>query len=224
MATDDEDDTSPPLRYGEKEDILSGPVPAPDAEPTAAERAHAKTFAELVDKTLSGRTPPAMSADDRALLEVATVIRAASGGLALPAARQGALIEDVLRQAVGVGAGGGAGGGAGASHASGITPIGRGRARRWAPWAIAAASTLVAAAAIAMLWLRPPPKAPAPVAAEAMPARWMSRPTDPLIGPIAREHAGDAGARIDYIFADRLDGFRERRWSPGAPGARGGKP
>jgi hypothetical protein len=210
MATDDDD-------------ILSGPVPAPDAEPTAAERAHAKTFAELVDKTLSGRTPPAMSADDRALLEVATVIRAASGGLALPAARQGALIEDVLRQAVGVGAAG-AGGGAGASHASGITPIGRGRARRWAPWAIAAASTLVAAAAIAMLWLRPPQKAPAPVAVEAMPARWMSRPTDPLIGPIPREHAGDAGARIDYIFADRLDGFRERRWSPGAPGARGGKP
>jgi len=207
MATDDDD-------------ILSGPVPAPDAEPTAAERAHAKTFAELVDKTLSGRTPPAMSADDRALLEVATVIRAASGGLALPAARQGALIEDVLRQAVGVGAPRGAG----ASHASGITPIGRGRARRWAPWAIAAASTLVAAAAIAMLWLRPPPKAAAPVAAEVVPARWTSRPTDPLIGPIPREHAGEAGARIDYIFADRLDGFRERRWSPGAPGSRGGKP
>ncbi len=45
-----------------------------------------------------------MSADDRALLEVATVIRAASGGLALPAAKQSALIEDALRQAVGVGA------------------------------------------------------------------------------------------------------------------------
>jgi hypothetical protein len=207
MATDDDD-------------ILSGPVPVPDAEPTAAERAHAKTFAELVDKTLSGRAPPAMSADDRALLEVATVIRAASGGLALPAAKQGALIEDVLRQAVGVGAAGGAG----ASHASGITPIGRGRARRWAPWAIAAASTLVAAAASATLWLRPPPKAAAPVADGTVPARWTSRPTDPLIGPIPREHAGDAGARIDYIFADRLDGFRERRWSPGAPGSRGGKP
>jgi hypothetical protein len=208
MATDDDD-------------ILTGPVPEPDAEPTAAERAHAKTFAELVDKTLSGRTPPAMSADDRALLEVATVIRATSGGLPLAAPRKQALIEDVLRQAVGVG------GGVGTSGAmAAVTPIGRGRARRWAPWVIAGASTLVAAAAIATLWLRtPPPVAPAqPPVAEAVPARWTSRPSDPLIGPIPRERAGDASARIDYIFADRLDGFRERRWSPGGSGSRGGKP
>jgi hypothetical protein len=216
MATDDDDD------------ILSGPVPDPDAAPTAAERAHAKTFAELVDKTLSGRTPPAMSADDRALLEVATVIRAASGGLALPAAKQSALIEDVLRQAVGVGS-------SGADRASqgglpAVTPIGlgRARARRWAPWTIAGASTLVAAAAVATLWLRTPPKAAssaavAPVAAS-MPASWRSRPADPLIGPIAREHAGDAGARLDFIFADRLEGFRERRFGRSAPGSRGGKP
>jgi hypothetical protein len=210
-----------------EDDILTGPVPDPDAEPTAAERAHAKTFAELVDKTLSGRTPPAMSADDRALLEVATVIRATSGGLPLAAGKKRDLIEDVLRQAVG-----GAGAGASRSTMTGaVTPIQRGRARRWAPWVIAGASTLVAAAAIATLWLRTPP-APAPVA-QAVPARWTSRPTDPLIGPIPRERAGDAGARIDYIFADRLDGFRERRWSPrlreqgsspGAPASRGGKP
>ena len=206
MATDD--------------DILTGPVPDPDAEPTAAERAHARTFAELVDKTLSGRTPPAMSADDRALLEVATVIRATSGGLPLAVGKKRALIEGVLRQAVGAGAGG-----AGARQsgmASAVTPIERGRARRWAPWVIAGASTLVAAAAIAMVWLRTPPPPAAPVAS--VPAGWTSRPTDPLIGPIPRERAGDAGARIDYIFADRLDGFRERRWSPGVPGSRGGKP
>ncbi len=214
MATDDDD-------------ILTGPVPDPDAEPTAAERAHARTFADLVDKTLSGRTPPAMSADDRALLEVATVIRATSGGLPLAAGKQSAMIEDVLRQAVGVGgarAGGGAGAGSG-GHA--VTPIERGRARRWAPWVVAGASTLVAAAAVAMLWLRTPPAAPvtaaAPVAAP-VPARWTSRPADPLIGPISRERAGDAAARLDHIFADRLDGFRERRLSPAATGARGGKP
>ena len=204
MATDDDD-------------ILTGPVPEPDAEPTAAERAKARTFADLVDKTLAGRTPPAMSADDRALLEVATVIRAASGGLPLAAGKRRELVEDVLRQAVGVGAGG-----AGASVSGGVTPIARGRARRWAPWLIAGASTLVAAAAIATLWLRPLPR-PVPVA-EAVPARWTSRATDPLIGPIPRERAGDAGARIDYIFADRLDGYRERRFGPGAPGSRGGKP
>ena len=206
------------------DDILTGPVPEPDAEPTAAERAHARTFAELLDKTLSGKTPPAISADDRALLEVATVIRATSGGLELAAGKQHALIEDVLRQAVGA-----AGGGAGASPrgmSTAVVPIGRGRVRRWAPWAIAGASTLVAAAAIAMLWIRAPkPAAPvASAAAAARPASWTSRPTDPLIGPIPRERAGDASARLDYIFADRLDGFRERRLSRATSGARGGQP
>jgi hypothetical protein len=203
MATDDDD-------------ILTGPVPDPDAEPTAAERARARTFAELVDKTLSGRTPPAMSADDRALLEVATVIRVTSGGLPLAAGKQRTMIEDVLRQAVGVG-----GAGAGASMSDAVTPISRGRARRWAPWVIAGASTLVAAAAIAMLWIRTAPE-PAPMAAGVVPAHWKSRPTDPLIGEIVPQRAGDASARIDVIFADRLDGFREQRWSRG--GSRGGKP
>jgi hypothetical protein len=50
------------------DDILTAPVPAPDDEAAASERAHAKTFAELVDKALVGRAPAAMSADNRALL------------------------------------------------------------------------------------------------------------------------------------------------------------
>src|SRR5262245_63795042 len=107
-----------------EDDILTAPVPEPDDEPSAAERAHAKTFAELVDKTLSGRTPPAMSADDRALLEVATVIRAAHGNVELAPSKREAAIEDALRQAIG---------GVGASSGS-VTPIAKGRARRWAPW------------------------------------------------------------------------------------------
>ena len=82
MATDDDD-------------ILTGSVPAPDVEATPTERAHAKTFADLVDKTLAGRsTPPAMSADDRALLEVATVIRAGSGNVELSAAKRTSIVED----------------------------------------------------------------------------------------------------------------------------------
>jgi hypothetical protein len=88
-------------------------VPEPDAEPTTAERAHARTFADLVDKTLSGRTPPRI-----------------------------------------------------------IT--------RTAP------------------------------AAQLLPETWTSRPADPLIGPI-KKNVGDASARIDTIFADRLDGYRELR-------------
>jgi len=190
------------------DDTLTGSVPDPDAEPTSIELAHARRFAELVDKTLAGRTPPAISADDRALLEVATVIRATHGNLDLAPAQQAVVVEDALRQAIGAGP---------ASGAS-VAPIAQARARRWAPWIVAGASTLVAAAALAMLWLRPPElPAPAPPHAS-VPVEWTSRPADSLIGPIARDRAGDASARIDAIFADRLDGFRARRLTPrGAP-------
>jgi len=196
MATDDDD-------------ILTGPVPAPDAEATPTERAQAKTFADIVDKTLAGRTPPAMSAEDRSLLEVATVIRAATGKAELSATKRRSLVEDALRQAVG---------GAGTAVASGVTPISRAR-KRWVPWAIAGASTLVAAAAILLLLLRTPqatgeqqakiePKPPVPV-------EWTMRSADPLVGPISRDRAGDAATRIDAIYADRLDGYRQRQLARG---------
>ncbi|MBL9014842.1 MAG: hypothetical protein JNL83_11735 [Myxococcales bacterium] len=196
-----------------EDDILDSPVPAPDAEATPSERAHAKTFADIIDKTIAGKTPPAMSADDRALVEVATVIRAANGQMELAAGKQRSIVEDALRQAIG--------GAAATSTLGGPTPIGKARAKRWVPWAISAVSTMVAAAAVLVLWLRAPKHETVtvdrPVAQ--MPASWTSRPADPLIGPIAREQAGAASSRIDYIFADRLDGFRERRLSP-----RGGTP
>jgi hypothetical protein len=179
------------------DDTLTGSVPDPDIEPTPAELAHARRFAELVDKTLTGRTPPAMSADDRALLEVATVIRATHGHVELAPSRQRQVVEDALRQAIGAAPAGGS-----------VTPINRARARR-APWIVAGASTAVAAAAIAMLWLRAPK---VEIVRQAqIPAEWTSRSADALVGPITREHAGDALSRIDTIFADRLDGFRSRR-------------
>jgi hypothetical protein len=186
------------------DDPLTGSVPDPETEPTPAELAHARRFADVVEKTLAGRTPPAMSADDRALLEVATVIRATRGNLDLAPAAARAVVEDALRQAIGEAPGGGA-----------TAPFARTPMRRWAPWAVAGASTVVAAAAIALLWLRAPS---AGTATGGVPSEWMSRPADALVGPIARDRAGDASARIDAIFADRLDGFRARRL------ARGGKP
>lgn len=184
------------------QDDDSAPTPDPESEPTAAELAHARRFADLVDKTLSGPTPPAVSADDRALLEVATVIRATRGQLELAPGKQRAIVEDALRQAIGD-----------AASRSAVTPIERARARRWAPWLVAGASTLVAAAAIALLWMRPAPE-PAR-AAVSSPAEWRSRPADSLVGPIPRDRAGDASARIDAIFADRLDGYRAQRWARG---------
>jgi len=191
------------------DDLLAGPVPNPDDEPTAAERAHAKAFGELVDKTLAGRTPAAMNTDDRALLEVATVIRAASGNVELAQPKRRALIEDALRQAVGARA-------LGTSGPMSTLPTVRGirssRVRTWAPWSVAGASLAVAAAAF-VLWLRAPQ--PAGIA-RALPEAERSRPADAVVGPIARERAGDAATRIDAIFADRLDGYRAIRFG-GAP-------
>src|SRR5215210_7114130 len=113
------------MAQSEDDDFLTSDVPDADAEPTASERAHAKTFADLVDKTLSGRTPPAMSTDDRALLEVATVIRAASGNVPLSPGKQRSIVEDALRQAVG---------GTAATSLPGVTPITSAR-KRILPWA-----------------------------------------------------------------------------------------
>jgi len=190
MATDDDD-------------ILTGPVPDPEAEATTSERTRARAFAELVDKTLAGRSlPPAMSADDRALLEVATVIRAASGNAELGETKRRSIVEDALRQAVG---------GAGASGA--VVPISRAR-KRWVPWAITGASTLVAAAAVLMMWLRVP-KVEVVDRSASVPISWQPRSADALIGPISRDRAGDASTRIDAIYADRLDGYRELRLARG---------
>lgn len=204
------------------DDILTGSVPDPDSEPTAAERAHAKAFADLLDKTLaSGRMPPAMSADDRALLEVTTVIRATHSQLDLSPSKSRSLVEDALRQAIG-------GGNAATSLSSGapVTPI----KRRWLPWAVAGTATLVAAAAILLLIIRRPKivEVQAPTAqvdvAPPVPEHWKSRPTDALIGPIDSECNGPAldcartatvkaSARIDTIYSDRLAGYRDRRFA-----------
>jgi hypothetical protein len=196
-----------PTHSDDDDDLMLGAVPEPDDEPTAAERAHARTFGELVDKTLIGHTPVAMSADDRALLDVASVICATAGGLPLAASKQRSIVEDALARAIG-------GGGASASTtsespAANIVPLaGRGR-RRFVPWVIAGASTLVAAAAIVVLVVRGP-RIVHDGGVARVPTEQRSRPTDALIGPIARAHAGDADVRIDTIFADRLDGFRDR--------------
>lgn len=197
------------------DDFLTGPVPDPDAEPTAAERAHAKAFAELVDKTLaSGRMPPAMSADDRALLEVATVIRATHGVLDIGPSKQRSVVEDALRQAIG--------GGNAATSLSGapVIPL----KRRWLPWTVAGTTSLVAAAAIALLVIRKPQikVVESPVSTN-VPVEWKSRPTDALIGKISSECSGapidcareatvKTSARIDTIFSDRLAGYRDRRF------------
>lgn len=187
------------------DDMLDGAVPEPLDEASPSERAHARTFADIIDKAITGRAPAAMSSDDRALLEVATVIRAANGQAELSAQRQRSIVEDALRQAVGDR-------NTTTSGSIGVIPLAS--RRKVMPWAVAGASMLVAAAALLALWLRTPGGEVVHREETAqVPTSWTSRPADPLVGPIAPEHAGEASERIDYLFADRLDGYRERRLS-----------
>lgn len=204
MATTHDDD----------DDLLLGlgAIPEPDAEPTAGERGRARSFADIVDKTLAGHTPPAMSAEDRALLDIATLIRAAEDEVELAPERRTAIVEDALARALPGGRRRNDSlppvlGGTPVAPAP-VIPLASARRARL-PWIISATSAVAAAAAIAIVLFR----APRTVRVEAeapVPAAWRSRPADALIGPIRRERAGDAVARIDTIFADRLDGFRDR--------------
>jgi hypothetical protein len=76
-----------------------------------------------------------------------------------------------------------------------------GRRRRLVLPAGAAALLFAAAAALLLLVRRPAPP---------LPEAQRSRPADALVGPIARAQSGDARARADLLYADRLAGYRQR--------------
>lgn len=195
-----------------------GLVPDVDDEPTPAEKAKARAFGDLVDKVVAGRAPAAMSAEDRALTDAAQVIRAAHGLVDLAPARKSALIESALRRAIEAPRG-----------RETVPPVGRQEPtepparveapvvsieeRRWkrrAPWLVAGVSSVVAAAAVIALVIRTPRTPPAaPAAAPELAEHLRSRPADAVVGVIPQERAADAAGRIDAIYADRLDGYRE---------------
>jgi hypothetical protein len=85
------------------------------------------------------------------------------------------------------------------------------RWRRRAPWL--GVASIVAAAAIVMVLLRPPSPTTRPdgvtETAEVVPDSWRSRPADAVIGEIAEADAGKARERIDRIVADRMSGYRQ---------------
>jgi hypothetical protein len=55
------------------------------------------------------------------------------------------------------------------------------------------------------------------VARRRLPETMRSRAADELVGEITRERSGDALERIDAIYADRLDGYRELALAPTNP-------
>ncbi|RMH38825.1 MAG: hypothetical protein D6689_18555 [Deltaproteobacteria bacterium] len=193
--------------------IRDDDIPAPDAPADPAEQRRARSFASLVDDLIDGLPPPpALPADQRALLETATIVRASTrDAFDLPPERRRAVVDAALRAAVGPAASvpasrAGAPAPRAAPAAAGPPAVrGRSRAphRASSPWVIAA----VAAAAALALWFRPAPREPTP-GTGGWPAALRSRPADALVGRIAPARAADAAARIDQIYADRHAGFR----------------
>jgi hypothetical protein len=71
--------------------------PLPEAQADAREQAQAASFAALLDRLTSGHAlPPAMTAEERALVETAGMVRASARPVALAQERQRALIDAVL--------------------------------------------------------------------------------------------------------------------------------
>lgn len=86
------------------------------------------------------------------------------------------------------------------------------RVVRTLPWVVAT----VAAAAAVIIFVVPRDKKdgeraerPIPADVTKLSVANTSRPADPLVGRIERSAAGAASDRIDIIFADRLDGYRD---------------
>lgn len=152
----------------------------------------AELLGERVDDLIAGRPAPAvLPAEERALLEMAGQIHASARTTPLGEARRTAIVEGAL-----------------AGRVPGRAPPARARPRRAAlVWGSLGLTALAAAAAIA-LYLGPRrPEAtlrPAVLAPELC-----SRPTDALVGRIARAQAGAARTRIDIIYADRVAGYRQ---------------
>jgi hypothetical protein len=204
------------------DDPRSDDLPQPDAPADAAERAQAESFAQRVESLLAGAEPPAlMSADERELLEVTSMLRAGYTEVTLPADRTRALIDAALGSAPAAAPNGGSTEAPSRAPASGgsVTALRRprGRMARALPWSIA---SVAAAAAVLLAITRPPPAAPVDeqiVVSVSVPDHQRSRSADPLVGRIPAAAAADASSRIDMIYADRLDGFRERRFAAAAP-------
>jgi hypothetical protein len=185
----------------------------PDLGPISdEERALAQSFARHLDDLVAGKpAPPAMEAEARALLETATAVHASLAATSLSPARVMTLVDQAL-------AAGAAGSRAGA-RASLPHPLpepepeanaAQRRRRRLAqtlPWLL----TACAAAAALVLWVQRPTPLRPPQAVRTL------RSVDALVGPIPLAEAGEASARLDLIYADRLaarqrePGARERR-------------
>ncbi len=211
-------------------------VPEPDTPATAAEKSRAENFGRLIERVMDGDTPPpAMDSDERALVEVATMVVASERDIELSTERKRALIDQALERAV-LGRASAGRKRPGVSDAPKPPPSPRAesvdsldarresRFARMLPWVVA---SVAAAAAVVMFVTRAAepiaretPVEHVPMVPAEMEAFHRSRPADDLIGRIPAEQAGAASERLDAIYADRMAGYRDlmfRRRLAGGP-------
>jgi len=194
-------------------------IPEPDAPESDSERDKATAFADLVHGLVAREpTPPALTPDDRALLEAATMIHASTHAYALADERRSALIDRAFGDALELPAPAEEERPAAAHAQADITPLRPRRVLRAVPWAVA---TVAVAAAVLLFVTRPDSNASAPrvvvVERPALSDINRSRPTDELIGKIDPADSGRASERIDIIYADRMAGYRDLRLRGLAP-------
>ncbi len=113
MSSDDRKDQTPPHARpdaaGQDADVHPDVPPdaPPEAPADAREQAQAASFAALIDRLATGQAlPPAMTAEERVLVETAGMVRASARPVALAPERQSALFNVVLDAALGRGAAG----------------------------------------------------------------------------------------------------------------------
>ncbi|HET6610931.1 MAG TPA: hypothetical protein VFG83_03045 [Kofleriaceae bacterium] len=176
-----------------------------DDEPKNAREAQdAREFADLCDSlTAGGSPPPALAADDRSLAETVIAMRAIMGEPSLPDERARAIIDaayaDVAR------------GGREPAEipASRVAMARAARARKLARAGTWIAAACAAAALVFVLTSRADSGGRQEATARLpLATAETSRRADILFGVIPEARAGDAGQRMDAIYADRLAGYR----------------
>jgi hypothetical protein len=191
-----------------------------DAIPSASEKARAEAFGKLVDRLVEGDPlPPAMDLEDRALIEMATMVVAGTHEMELAPERRSSIIDAALERAVlGSTAKTTAGpkkpGDKQPAEAAIVDLLARreSRAGRVVPWAVAA----VAVAAAIVLFITRPASESSVARGDDRPADLLelssihrSRSADPLVGQIPKSQSGHASERLDTIYSDRLAGYRD---------------
>jgi hypothetical protein len=171
-------------------------VPEPDDASTSSERMRAAQFANLLDDNAKAAASPALEISVRQTLETAVALQASAGHSSLSNQQANDMVSAVLSSVI--------------AQPKAVDDVSAMKLRRQqknrtiTPWLVAASSAVVAAAAVVFMMIRPTPSQ----TNRTLPLAWQSRPSDAVVGVIDRQHSGDAIARIDAIYQDRLDGYR----------------